>query len=69
MLDTRPSCSAMDLVLAALQRVAGVGLLEDLTTFRLRAELHEPEPICPTDRESDVHDIAGLGDLHSELFA
>ena len=36
---------------------------------RLRAAMHEPEPICLTDRASDVHDIAGLIELHRELFA
>jgi anion-transporting ArsA/GET3 family ATPase len=36
---------------------------------RLRAAIHEPEPICLADRETDVHDIGGIVDLHSELFA
>lgn len=34
---------------------------------RLRAALHD-EPICLLDRETDVHDIVGLIDLHRELF-
>jgi anion-transporting ArsA/GET3 family ATPase len=36
---------------------------------RLRTALHEPEPMCLADRETDVHDIHGIADLHNELFS
>jgi anion-transporting ArsA/GET3 family ATPase len=35
---------------------------------RLRLALRDPDPIFLADRESDVHDIAALVDLHRELF-
>ncbi len=35
---------------------------------RLRLALPGPEPLCLADRESDVHDIGTLVDLHRELF-
>jgi len=35
---------------------------------RLRTALHQPEPICVADRETDIHDTSGIVDLHNELF-
>ena len=35
---------------------------------RLRDALRDPDPICLGDRETDVHNIRGLVDLHQELF-
>ena len=35
---------------------------------RLRDVLRDPDPICLADRETDMHDIRGLVDLHRELF-
>jgi anion-transporting ArsA/GET3 family ATPase len=35
---------------------------------RLGLALGDAEPICLADRESDVHDVAALVDLHRELF-
>ncbi|MGO9820009.1 MAG: hypothetical protein ACLPTJ_05070, partial [Solirubrobacteraceae bacterium] len=36
---------------------------------RLRLVLRDSEPICLADRESDVHDVGALVDLHHELFS
>ena len=46
-----------------------LGRADQAALERLRLALRDPQPTCLADRESDVHDIAALVDLHRELFS